>query len=78
MVTSLARRTSAKRLFCVPLGDFLAFFVGEPVDEVRVHHQFRIVKEVRVDAEHGWIAFLDTEGFWHGVYDPDEYLGVGE
>jgi hypothetical protein len=36
-----------------------------------------IVKEVRVDAEHGWIAFLDTEGFWHGWYDPDEYLGVG-
>lgn len=37
-----------------------------------------IVKEVRVDAEHGWIAFLDTEGVWHGVYHPDEYLGVGE
>jgi hypothetical protein len=27
-----------------------------------------IVKEVRVDTEHGWvgIAFLDTEGVWHG------------
>src|SRR4029453_2411681 len=27
-----------------------------------------IVKEVRVDTEHGWIgiAFLDTEGIWHG------------
>jgi hypothetical protein len=37
-----------------------------------------IVKEVRVDAEHGWIAFLDTEDVWHGVYHPDEYLGVGE
>jgi hypothetical protein len=37
-----------------------------------------IVKEVRVDAEHGWIVFLDTEGLWHGVYHPDEYLGVGE
>jgi hypothetical protein len=36
-----------------------------------------IVKEVRVDAERGWIAFLDTEGFWHGWYHPDEYLGVG-
>ena len=24
-----------------------------------------IVKEVRVDAEHGWIAFLDTEGSFH-------------
>jgi hypothetical protein len=39
-----------------------------------------IVKEVRVDAEHGWIgiAFLDTEGVWHGLYHPDEYLGVGK
>lgn len=39
-----------------------------------------IVKEVRVDTEHGWIgiAFLDTEGVWHGFYHPDEYLGVGE
>lgn len=29
-----------------------------------------IVKEVRVDTEHGWIgiAFLDTEGIWHGWY----------
>jgi len=36
-----------------------------------------IVKEVRVDAEHGWIAFLDTEGIWHGWYHPDEYLRVG-
>jgi hypothetical protein len=37
-----------------------------------------IVKEVRVYPEFGWIAFLDTEGVWHGVYHPDEYLGVGE
>ena len=39
-----------------------------------------IVKEVRVDAEHGWIgiAFLDTEGVWHGFYHPEEYLGVQE
>ena len=38
-----------------------------------------IVKEVRVETEHSWIgiAFLDTEGFWHGWYHPDEYLGVG-
>ena len=38
-----------------------------------------IVKEVRVDTEHCWIgiAFLDTEGIWHGWYHPDEYLGVG-
>lgn len=34
-----------------------------------------VVKEVRVDTEYGWIAFFDTEGFWHGVYHPDEYLG---
>jgi hypothetical protein len=31
-----------------------------------------IVKEVRVDKEHGLIAFLDTESFWHGPYHPDE------
>jgi hypothetical protein len=35
-----------------------------------------IIQEVRVSAEHGEIAFLDTEGVWHGVYHPDEYLGV--
>jgi hypothetical protein len=37
-----------------------------------------IIKEVRVSAEHGPIAFIDMEGVWHGVYHPDEYLGVGE
>ena len=37
-----------------------------------------IIKEVRVSAEHGRIAFIDMEGVWHGVYQPDEYLGVGE
>jgi hypothetical protein len=37
-----------------------------------------IVKEVRVSSQDGSIAFLDTEGFWHGPYHPDEYLGVGE
>jgi hypothetical protein len=37
-----------------------------------------IVKEVRVSAEHGLIAFIDMEGVWHGVYHPDEYLGVGD
>jgi hypothetical protein len=36
-----------------------------------------IVKEVRVDAEQGWIAFHDTEGFWHGWYHSEEHLGVG-
>jgi hypothetical protein len=24
------------------------------------------------------IAFIDMEGVWHGLYHPDEYLGVGE
>jgi hypothetical protein len=37
-----------------------------------------IIKAVRVSAEHGLIAFIDTEGIWHGVYHPDEYLGVGD
>ena len=31
-----------------------------------------IIKEVRVSAEHGRIAFIDMEGVWHGVYHPDE------
>ena len=34
-----------------------------------------IIKEVRVSAEHSPIALIDTEGVWHGVYHPDEYLG---
>ena len=34
------------------------------------------VKEVRLSAEHGLIAFVDVEGVWHGVYHADEYLGV--
>ena len=34
-----------------------------------------IIKEVRVSAEHGPIALIDTEGVWHWVYYPDEYLG---
>jgi hypothetical protein len=37
-----------------------------------------IVKEVGLIAEYGWIRFLDTEDVWHGVYHPDEFLGVGE
>lgn len=49
--------------------------VGETVFD---RGQRFIVKEVSVNAEHGWIALLDTEGFWHGFYHPDEYLGVGE
>jgi hypothetical protein len=47
--------------------------VGETVFN---RSQSFIVKEVRVDAEHGWIAFLDTEGFLHGCYHPDEYFGT--
>ena len=35
------------------------------------------ITEVRV-AEYGLIAFIDTEGVWHGLYHPDEYLGVGD
>jgi hypothetical protein len=37
-----------------------------------------IIKEVRVSAENGLIALIDMEGVWHGVYHPDEYLGVGD
>ena len=40
-------------------------------------HSFT-VKEIRVDKEHGLIAFLDTESFSHGWYAAEEYLGVGE
>ena len=35
-----------------------------------------IVKEIRLDADHGWIGFRDTEGLVHGWYHPEEYLGV--
>lgn len=37
-----------------------------------------IVKEIRVNSEHGLIAFLDTEDMGHGYYHPDEYLGLGK
>jgi hypothetical protein len=36
------------------------------------------IKEVRVSAEDGGIVFIDMEGTAHGVYHPNEYLGVGE
>jgi hypothetical protein len=51
-----------------------------PGDTVFDRGESFVVKEVRVDTEHGWIgiAFLDTEGVWHGPYHPEEYLGVGE
>jgi hypothetical protein len=37
-----------------------------------------IIKEVRVDTNDGKVVFIDMEGVGHGVYHPDEYLGVGE
>jgi hypothetical protein len=37
-----------------------------------------IIKEVRVNADDGGIVFIDMEGAGHGVYHPDEYLGIGE
>jgi hypothetical protein len=37
-----------------------------------------IIKEIRVSAEHGPIAFIDMEGVWRGVYHPNEYLGVAK
>jgi hypothetical protein len=36
------------------------------------------IKEVRVSADDGGIVFIDMEGAGHGIYHPDEYLGVGE
>jgi hypothetical protein len=50
----------------------------KPGETVFNRGQRFIVKEVRVDAEHGWILFLDTEGLWRGPYNPDEYLRVEE
>jgi hypothetical protein len=35
-----------------------------------------VVKEVCVSAE--FIAFIDMDGVRHGVYHPDENLGIGE
>jgi hypothetical protein len=37
-----------------------------------------LIKEVRVSTNKGGIVFIDMEGFGHGTYHPDEYLGVGE
>jgi hypothetical protein len=37
-----------------------------------------IIKEVRVSTNYGGIVFIDIESVGHGVYHPDEYLGVGE
>ena len=35
-----------------------------------------IIKEVHVSTD--GIVFIDMEGVGHGIYHPDEYLGVGE
>ena len=51
------------------------FKPGETVRDLGISF---IVREVRVSAEYGPIALIDMEGVWHGVYHPDEYLGVGE
>src|SRR5262245_63863903 len=51
------------------------FKPGETIRDLGISF---IVKEVRVNAEYGLIAFLDTEDVWHGTYHPDEYFGVGE
>ena len=37
-----------------------------------------IIKEVRVSTNDGGIVLIDMEGVGHGVYHPDEYLGVGK
>ena len=37
-----------------------------------------IINEVRVSTNYGGVVFIDMEGVGHGVYHPDEYLGVGE
>jgi hypothetical protein len=37
-----------------------------------------IIKEVRVRPNDGGIVFIDMEDVQHGIYHPDEYLGVGE
>jgi hypothetical protein len=42
-----------------------------------VNPQF-IIKEARVSTNEDKIVFIDMEGVGHGIYHPDEYLGVGE
>ncbi len=36
------------------------------------------IKEVHASTVDGGVVFIDMEGVGHGVYHPDEYLGVGE
>ncbi len=47
--------------------------VGETVFD---RGQRFVVKEILVSRD--WIAFIDTEGVYHGAYHQNEYLGVGE
>ena len=51
------------------------FKPGETVRDLGISF---IVREVRVNAECGLIAFLDTAGIWHGYYHPNEYFAAGE
>jgi hypothetical protein len=51
------------------------FKPGETVRDLGISF---IVKEVRVNAEYGLVAFLDTAGISHGYYHPDEYFAAGE
>jgi hypothetical protein len=37
-----------------------------------------IIKEVRVRTRDGALMFVDILGVSHGVYHPDEYLGVAQ
>ena len=51
------------------------FKPGETVRDLGISF---IVKEVRVNAEYGLVAFLDTAGISHGYYHTDECFGVRE
>ena len=51
------------------------FKPGETVRDLGISF---IVKKVRVNAQCGLVAFLDTEDVRHGTYHPDEYFGVGK
>jgi len=51
------------------------FKPGETVRDLGISF---IVREVRVNAEYGLVAFLDIAGSWHGYYHPNEYFAAGE
>ena len=44
------------------------FKLGDTVRDLGISF---IVREVRVNAEYGLVAFLDTAGIWHGYYHPN-------